>query len=67
LTTVQGTGAQATVAVVRGRPETFEAVLVNAAELSLASPANVRLVATDQTSSAANCTNADEIVEPGGS
>src|SRR5262245_52496876 len=54
LTTVQGTGAHATVAVVRGRPETFKAAFVNAAALSLASPANVRSVAPDQTSSAAN-------------
>src|SRR5512134_3457125 len=54
LTVVQGTGAQATVAVVRGRPETLLVAVVNAPGLSLAWPAIVSWVGVDPVSSTVN-------------
>src|SRR5262245_49530282 len=66
LRVVQAGGAQATVALVRGRLETLLAVVTNAGALSLAWPASVSCVATDVASSVVNCTNADVTKWPAG-
>src|SRR5262245_50766945 len=59
LTLIQGTGAQATVAVVRGRLETFCVTVENAGGLSAAWPAIVSCVGVDPVSSTVNCMYAD--------
>src|SRR5262245_13925752 len=65
-TVVHAAGAQATVAVVRGRLETLPVVDANAVALSLAWPAIVSCVGVDVSSSAVNCTYADVMVAPAG-
>src|SRR5262245_644913 len=56
LAVVQDTGAQATVAVVRGRLDMFEAVDANVGAWSMAWPAIVSWVAVVVASSVVNCT-----------
>src|SRR5262245_51689789 len=66
LTRAQAAGAQATVAVVRGRLEMLFAVDRNVVALSLASPAIVSCVAVDPASSVVNCRKADVTAWPAG-